>query len=473
MIVIRNAASVQCPGCRRARVASSLVLATLIVASPCRADDWPRFLGPQGTGVSAETGLRKAWPAEGPRVLWKKKVGEGYAAPSVRGNRLIFFHRLGDEELVECFAADTGAAVWRHAYATRFVDPYGYNGGPRCTPLLTADRCFTFGAEGMLTCLDIATGAVIWQRHTGREFDVPQAFFGVGSTPILDADRLLVMVGGQPRSGVVAFDVKTGRTLWQAVGPADFPEPPRAIQRDRPPAKLASYSSPHLATIHGKRHLLCLMRPGLVSLDPETGAINFAVWFRSRLHDSVNAAQPVVVDDRIFLTAAYDTGAMLLEVAADGRSTKVVWQDEEAMQCHWSTPIVRDGFLYGFSGRNEADADLRCVRVRDGKVLWRSPDDAASGAGEPTVFGRGSALLADGRLVAMGERGGLALLEVGPEGLREISRATWPELAYPCWTAPVLSDRRLFITGGRAVPGRDGLGGYDYHLIALDVAAAP
>ena len=399
-------------------------------------------------------------------MLWKKQVGEGYAAPSVRGNRVVFFHRLGAEEIVDCLTADAGGRVWRRAYATGFVDPYGYNGGPRCTPLLTADRCYTFGAEGMLSCLDLATGAVVWQRQTQRDFDVPQAFFGVGSTPILDGDRLIVMLGGHPRSGVVAFDAQTGKTLWQAVGPTDFPEPPRPIQRDRAPAKLASYSSPHLAMIHGRRHLLCLMRPGLVSLDPETGAINFAVWFRSRLHDSVNAAQPVVLDDRIFLTAAYDTGAMLLDVAADGRSAKVIWQDEEAMQCHWSTPIARDGFLYGFSGRNESDADLRCVRAHDGKVMWRSP-------GEPTPFGRGSAILADGRLLAMGERGGLALLEVSPQGAREISRATWPELAYPCWTAPVLSHRRLFVTGASPVPGRDGLGGYAYHLIALDLAETP
>jgi outer membrane protein assembly factor BamB len=471
MMVIRNLSYVQCPRQRVADVAAAF-LATLAAAA-CQAEDWPRFLGPAGTGVSTETGLLAAWPADGPRVLWKKAVGEGYAAPSVRGKRVVFFHRIGDEEVTECLAADTGAVLWRQSHATRFVDPYGYNGGPRCTPLLTADRCYTHGAEGALSCLDLATGAVLWQRQTGRDFDVPPAFFGVGSTPVLEDDRLIVMVGGHPRAGVVAFDATTGKTLWQAVGPDDFPEPPRPIQRDRPPVKLASYASPHVVTIHGRRHVLCLMRPGLVSLDPATGAINFAVSFRSRLHDSVNAAQPVMIDDRVFLTAAYDTGAMLLEIAADGRSARIVWQDDESMQCHWSTPIARDGHLYGFSGRNESDSDLRCVRAGDGKVMWREPGDTPADAGTAIVFGRGSAILANGRLIAMGERGTLALLEVSPRGLREISRATFAELSSPCWTAPVLSHGRLFITGARPTAGRDGLGGYEYHLMALDLSAAP
>ena len=450
-----------------ARAGTTLATALVVMATSCPGGDWPRLLGPEGTGVSAETGLLAAWPADGPSVLWKKRVGEGYAAPSVVGDRVVFFHRLGDDEVVECLDAATGMGIWKQSHPTRFTDPYGYNGGPRCTPLLTEDRCYTFGAEGMLSCLDLTSGAVIWRRDTGREFAVPPAFFGVGAGPVLEGDRLFVAVGGHPRSGVVAFDAKTGATLWQAVGPDDFPEPPVRIQRDRPPVKLASYSSPHLATIRGRRHLLCLMRPGLVSLDPQTGGINFVVWFRSRLHDSVNAAQPVVVDDRILLTAAYDAGATMLEVAADGRSADVVWHDGEAMQCHWSTPIARDGFLYAFSGRHESDADLRCVRASDGKVMWRSPGEGEKPAG--TAFGRGSAILADGRLIALGERGALSLLDANSQEVRVISTATFAELDYPCWTAPVLAQGRLFITGARPTSDR---GGYEYHLLALDLSAS-
>lgn len=450
-----------------ARVAAFL-LTVLAVGGPACGDDWPAFLGPHGSGVSDEQGLRATWPDDGPPVLWKKTVGAGYAAPAVRGDRLVFFHRQGDEEVVECLAVETGATRWRHAGPTQFADPYGYNGGPRAAPVLTADRCFTFGAEGRLTCLDLTRGAVVWQRDTAREFAVPPAFFGVGSTPLVDGERLIVMVGAHPRAGVVAFDTATGRTLWQAVGPDDVPAAPIRIQRDRPPEKLASYASPAIATIHGQRHLLCFMRSGLVSLDPATGEKRFAVWFRSSLHDSVNAAQPVVVGDRIFLSAAYDTGAVMLAVAPDGRGTTVAWQDESAMQNHWSTTIAREGFLYGFSGRHEQGSDFRCVRAADGAVLWRTPDEARRSHG--AFYGRGSAIHADGRFIVMGERGTLALVEASPDGFREISRVELPELGHPCWTAPVLSNRRLFVTGCRQ---RDEPTGAreEYHLVCLDLSA--
>ena len=459
------------------RVVRCSILAALVVAWPapqavfCRAEDWPGFLGPRGNGTSAETRLLDRWPEGGPPVLWKKKVGEGYSAPSVIGDRLVFFHRVGDEEVVECLAPATGKTLWRFASPTQFADPYGYNGGPRCSPVLDERRCFTFGAEGTLTCVDLATGAMVWQRDTGREFDVPQAFFGVGSTPVLHGDRLFVMIGGHPRSGVIALEAATGKTLWENIGPQDFPEPPIRIQQDRPPVKLASYSSPLIASIHGKEHLLCLMRPGLVSLDPETGQLRFSVWFRSRLHDSVNAARPVVFGDRIFLSASYDTGAMLLDVARDGLSTTVAWQDAEAMQTHWSTAIEHRGHLYGFSGRNEPDSDMRCINAGDGSVAWRFPD---ADPGQPVAdddgripFGRGSAILAEDRLIVMGERGTLALVAADTERFHEISRFQPEEFGHPCWTAPVLSQRRLFVTGARQA----GLSGYEYHLICYDLAA--
>ena len=115
--------------------------------------DWPQFLGPHANGTSDETGLLDRWPGNGPPVLWEKKVGPGYSAPSVRGNLLVLPHRVGTEEIVEAFAADTGKPIWRHSYPSRFEDPYGYNNGPRGTPLLTTNFCYTFGAEGRLVCL--------------------------------------------------------------------------------------------------------------------------------------------------------------------------------------------------------------------------------------------------------------------------------------------------------------------------------
>ncbi|MCY2963861.1 MAG: PQQ-binding-like beta-propeller repeat protein [Planctomycetota bacterium] len=443
-------------------------------------EDWPEFLGPRGNGTSGETGLLASWPEKGPKVLWKLKVGEGYTAPSIRGDRLVFFHRVDDKETIDCLTPETGDKLWSHSYPTRFNDPYGYNGGPRCTPLLTETHCFTFGAEGKLTCVELATGNRVWQRDTNRDFQIPRGFFGVGSTPILDGDRLIVMVGGHPKSGVVAFEAATGKTLWESVGAETFPPAPMRIERDRPPAKLASYSSPMIATIHGRRHLLCFMRPGLVSLVPKPWVVNFSVWFRSPIHDSVNAARPVVSGDQIFLSAAYETGAMLLKVDPTGKKADVVWQDVDAMQTHWSTTIEHHGFLYGFSGRHEPGSNLRCIRATDGKLMWRTRDNnedeepdpkAGLGTSIPNYYGRGSAILADGQLIVMGERGTLALVDLNPEEFKEISRVKFRELGYPCWTAPVLSRKRLFVTGSRQFRGLGGFNDYEYHLICLDLAA--
>src|SRR5882672_762212 len=164
-------------------------------------EDWPSFLGPHANATSLETGLINRWPVAGPETVWSMPVGTGYSDPSVRGGDLVLHHRIADEEIVECFDAGTGKSKWRYAYPSHFIDPYGYNNGPRCTPLLTTENCYTFGAEGKLVCLKLKTGKLVWQRDTGIDWNVPAAFFGVGSSPIIEGERLLVMAGGQPDSG--------------------------------------------------------------------------------------------------------------------------------------------------------------------------------------------------------------------------------------------------------------------------------
>ena len=416
------------------------------------AEDWPNFLGPRANGISSETGLLDQWPTNGPPLLWENKIGTGYSAPSVRGDLLVLHHRLGDEEIVECFDAATGKPDWRYAYPSHFVDPYGYNNGPRGTPLLTADRCYTFGAEGKLVCLDLKTGKLVWQRDTGADWTVPPAFFGVGSSPILEGNRLLVMVGGQPNSGMVAFDAATGKTVWESVGEKNWQGQPmigwpgEGAVKWQTWEKQASYSTPVAATIHGQRHVLCVMRQGLVSLNPTNGAVNFSFWFRSPANDSVNAMDPVLVDDLILLSAAYyKIGSVLLRVKPDGKGVEQVWRST-VLEIHWTTPIYHDGFLYAFSGRNEPDAHFRCVELKTGKLIWdRDERWAPHSSPTPPVYGRGSCILAEGKLIVLGEGGLLGLFKVNPQQPQEISRFQVPQLHYPCWAAPVLSRKRLYL----------------------------
>lgn len=417
-----------------------------------RAEDWPRFLGPHGDGTSLETGLLDSLGPEGPPVVWEKEIGTGYSSPSIRNGKLVLHHRLRDEEIVQAFQLPKGEPLWRHSYPTSFIDPYGYNNGPRCTPLLTSNRCYTFGAEGKLLCLDLATGKPVWQRDTQKEWEIPEAFFGVGSTPLLEGGLLYVMVGGQPNSGVAALDPETGKTVWESVGELNWRGQPmigwpgdRTVDWKRFRGdKQASYSSPVAATVNGERQIFCLTRQGLVSLNPTNGAVNFSYWFRSTVNESVNAINPIVIDDSVFISAAYyKIGSALLKVQPGNKAVEPVWRGT-SLEIHWSTPIYHQGYLYAFSGRNEPDAHFRCVDFKTGNILWDRDERWRHGVG-PATYGRGSAIMADGKLIVLGETGLLGLFRLNPEKPEELARYQMPQLHYPCWPAPVLSDKKVYL----------------------------
>jgi outer membrane protein assembly factor BamB len=449
-------------------LAAVVTVPARLFAAPEAAYDWPRFLGLQGNNTSAETGLVEKWSTNGLPIVWQKEIGSGYSAPSIAGRALILHHRVKDEEVIQSFDAATGGSLWRYGYPSGFRDPFGYNNGPRCTPILTTNRCYTFGAEGQLSCLDLETGKLIWQRETSKDWSVPEPFFGVGSTPLLEGDRLIVMVGGQPNATVVALDAATGKTLWESGGESNWQGAPTIGWQGQAPyrwtgaEKMASYSSPVAATIHGRRHILCLTRQGLMSLNPTNGAIAFSRWFQSPVNESVNAMCPVVKDDLVLISAAYyRIGAVLLRVKPDGQSLEEVWrspkraperEDEDAsltmpvLETHWTTPVLHAGYLYAFSGRNEPDARFRCVEFETGKLMWNRDERwRPHSASQPSVYGRGSAILADGRLIVLGEGGKLGMFALNPQRAEEICAWQVPQLHYPCWTAPVLSNKRLYL----------------------------
>ncbi|HIG26743.1 MAG TPA: hypothetical protein EYQ50_02695 [Verrucomicrobiales bacterium] len=440
----------------------SILCFGLWVTPTIEADDWPEFLGNDKNGSSKERGLLSQWPQTGPPAIWDISIGSGYGAPSVKKGLLVFHHRRSNQEIVECLDAISGKTIWKQGYPSRFIDPFGYSNGPRCSPILTDKLCYTFGAEGVLSCLQLKDGSLVWQKKTRADWTIPNPFFGVGSTPLLRGGKLLVMMGGQPNSGVVALDPKTGTTIWESVGKQNWQGQPMTGWRgSRTVAwqnqwKQASFSSLITAEIHGKPHLIALMRQGLVSLDPDSGKVNFSRWFRATVNDSVNGSTPVIVDNYIFISNAYyNTGSALLKVNPSGAGFEEIWASR-SLETHWNTPIYHKGYLYAFTGRQEEQGALRCVQFRTGKLMWETTGQKQESTSDvqrtrrgflqrEDRFGRGSCLKVDGKLILLGERGLLAMAELNPKQYVELSRYRHPSLKHPCWAAPIISNRRLFI----------------------------
>lgn len=374
------------------------------------AADWPQHLGPQRNGVSPESDLAETWPAGGPRRLWEKKVGEGLSGPVVADGRLILFHRVEDRELVECLDAATGTVRWQFPYPTGFQDQFGIgDAGPRSTPVLTAQHVYTLGAEGRLHCLDAATGKKVWERNFPEQYQAQTGYFGVATSPLVEGKLLLVNVGGRGAS-IVAFDRETGQEVWKCLDHE------------------ASYSSPVAFTHQGKRRVVFFTREGIVLLDPATGQVLWNKRWRARIQASVNAATPLISDDQLFVSASYNTGAILLRL--DGDKAETVWSSDEVLSNHYNTGVIHQGLLYGIDGRQEGGARLRCVELRTGKVHWTRED-----------FGCAALLVAGKQLLAWTDRGELVRIEPTPTQYKELARAKLLDGA--CRALPALADGRF------------------------------
>jgi len=402
--------------------------------------DWTSFLGPTHNAMSTETRLLHTWPKTGPKLVWEMKKGTAYSSPAISGDRLLFIHRIGKEERVECLHRETGERYWQFAYPTDFEDRYGYNNGPRASPVIDGDRVYTYGAEGKLHCLKLETGQVYWKRDLRGEFKVPQDFFGVASTPLIEGDLLIVNVGAPGGPTVAAFDKKSGKLVWGAGDQWG-----------------ASYASPVPANVNGRRRIFVFAggesRPpsgGLLSIDPQNGAIDFAFPWRSKSYESVNAACPLVIGNQVFISASYKTGGALLNILPNGGQS-VAWTTQD-LATHFNTAIYKDGYLYGFDGRNEPDASLVCLELKTGKVMWRvNPEWEESlmfdGQAQRKTLGtfRGTLLWVDGKFLCLGELGHLLWLDLTPQGYKQLARA-WLFPARETWALPVLSRGLLYVT---------------------------
>ena len=374
------------------RPGALLALVLSFLATTLRAGDWPQFLGPTRNGCYAGPSLAAAWTSEGPRHVWQKKIGQGFSGPVVAQNKLILFHRIDDQETVECLEAATGKALWAFRYPTRYTDDFGFDEGPRATPAISEHKVFTFGAEGRLHCLDLDSGKEVWSVDTKKRFDAPKGFFGIACSPLVEGDAVLINVGGSGGAGVVAFEKGTGKVLWKA-------------NHDE-----ASYSSPVIAAVDGKRYALFFNRNGLAALDPATGRSFFEFPWSPPIRAAVNAATPLVIGDEIFLSTSYGRGAILLRFQEKG--PEKVWSGDDILSNHYATCVHAKGFLYGFDGRQEQGCNLRCVELKTGKIRW-SQDG----------FGAGTLMLAGENLLILSEKGQLVMAPASSESFQPSARA--------------------------------------------------
>jgi len=399
--------------------------------------DWPTFLGPAQDGSSPEKGISTNWPREGPKVIWETPMGQGYAPPSISKGRLFHFDRFADTARLSCRNAETGKLLWKFEYPTEYQDLYGYSPGPRACPVVDDERVTIYGPDGMLHCLNVVDGSEIWKIDTKKEYRFQQNFFGVGSVPIVEGDLILVAIGGSTHRGerpndlrsltgngtaIVAFDKKTGKEKYRLGD------------------EHASYSSPTVATIGSRRWGFYFARGGLVAFEPATGKIDFHYKWRAKVLESVNAANPVVVGDKVLITECYEKGTAVLKVK-EGAPPEEAWTDndndyrDKVLKCHWNTPIHVDGYVYGSSGRHENEAQLRCVELATGKLMWSQKG-----------LERCSLTRIDGHFLCMCERGELLLLKIDPNKF-EVAAKWNTELDFPTWAAPVVSNGLMYVRG--------------------------
>lgn len=405
-------------------------------------DDWPGFLGPKRNSISDQQGILTDWSNGNLKTVWESEIGLGYVLGSVSDGRFYQFDAVGEKCRLICKAAKTGKVIWKHAYDFEYKDLFGFDKGPRATPLVDGDRVYTFGVEGTLQCLNTKTGDVIWQADTSRQFGVVQNFFGVGSSPLISGDHLLVMIGGSPEedqaksgkridgvspngSAVVVFNKLDG-TLVRKIG-----------------NDLASYSSLQTYEKNGKNFCVAWLRENLIGFDADAGKVAWTFPYRARKYESVNASTPVVDGTRIFVSESYELGSLLLDVAKD--KPEVIWRDPNRRQwslaLHWNTPVLHEGHLYASHGESPGNAEIRCVEFETGVVKWKQRG-----------YGRASITLVDGKLVVLDERGQLLLVKASPEKFEIVSEYSSADgerlpLQSPCWAAPVIANGLLYVRG--------------------------
>jgi outer membrane protein assembly factor BamB len=387
-------------------------------AAPASSQDWPQWRGVHRDAHSAETGLLKQWPKDGPPLLWTiKGLGAGYSEVSVAGGRIYTMGERRDPQRasgeVETFVIALDEAGGKEVWATRIGRRHG-DGGPRSSPTVDGDSVYALSPEGDLLCMDSATGKPHWSKNFHKDFAGQVGGWAYCESVLIDGDRLICTPGGSEAT-LVALDKHNGAVVWKAKVPEGG---------DR-----AEYSSIVIMNLDGQKQYVQFLGRGVAGIRADDG--KFLWRYAHPANGTANCSTPVVDHDDVFAASAYGTGGGLARLTRNGDRTSA----EEAyfvkeMQNHHGGMVLVNGYLYG-----EGGGRLCCIDFKSGKVLWRE--------GRP---GKGSIAYADGRLYYRNEGGAMMLVDATPTKYVEHGRFEPRERGEgPCWPHPLIANGKLYL----------------------------
>ncbi len=384
--------------------------------------DWPQWRGPQRNGRSAETGLLKQWPKEGPPLLWKiEGLGKGYSSVSIAGGRIFTMGDRRQGQWVIALDLTSHQELWSVKVGSIWRD-----GGPRCTPTVDGDRVYALGARGDLVCLDAASGREVWRKNFAKDFGgFMMSGWGYSESPLVDGDKLVCTPGG-PKASMVALNKKTGEVIWTCVIPTIGMK-----GKDG-----AGYSSIVATEVGGIRQYVQTTGRGTVGVAASDGRF---LWGYNRIaNGTANIPTPIVDGDLVFCTTSYKTGSALLKLVPKPDKgievQEVYFIEPKDFENHHGGLVLVDGCIYGGHGQNNGFP--ACVDFKTGKLIWKS-----RGPGE----GSAAVIFADGHLYFRYENGVMALIEATPKALNVKGTFQLPTRDGPSWPHPVILDGKLYL----------------------------
>jgi outer membrane protein assembly factor BamB len=404
-------------------------------ARPIKAGDWPMWRGPWGDDVSHQASdWSYSWPADGPKKLWTAEIGIGFSSFAVSEGRVYTMghepnppEKEGKNELsndiVWCLDATTGRVVWKHPYPAKLVANQ-HEGGPAATPTVDFNRVYTLSKDGQLFCLDAGTGDVVWKVELTPLLGVEMPGWGFSCSPRVSGDQLIVEAGR-----TIALEKATGKLIWKT-------------EKYQP-----GYGSPTLFNALNESLVAVLNNDFLLVLRTYDGSEVAKVKWQTSY--STSAATPIVHAEnggaKIFISTGYGRGCGLFRLV-EGKSTLEKVYEEKHPATHMSTGALWRGTVYAFDGQssNSSQCNLMAVDYEKGTTLWKKRG-----------LGCGTLMVADNRLIALGDEGKLAIVEADSKEYKVLAEAQ--VLDGKCWTPPVLAGGHIYC--------RNAVG----HMVCLDV----